>query len=114
VATNACTGRAHRPAKIVIACATGQFYADHLRYGAYGGQRARATGDLGLDDCTPNCAAGRFPGHPRVITLEAIERCAGHLFYTRIAWAHIGRSPLPARSGSVSIAPFRRCSPRPR
>jgi hypothetical protein len=112
VATNACTGRAHRPAKIVIACATGQFYADHLRYGAYGGQRARATGDLGPDDCAPNCAAGRFPGHPRVITLEAIERCAGHLFYTRIAWAHIGRSPLPARSGSVSIAPFGRCSPR--
>jgi len=42
--------------------------------------------------------------------LKDIRRCGGSLFYTRIAWSYTGRSPVPARSPSQSIGPFKRCS----
>jgi hypothetical protein len=111
VANRGCVGRAFKPTRITIACGTGQFYADALRYTAYGRRsQAHATGILVLDDCTPNCAEGTFRPHPGTVTLKSIERCAGRLFYTRVTWSYAGRSPVPARSGSASIAPFKHCS----
>jgi hypothetical protein len=114
VASRVCTGAAYKPPRITIACGTGQFYAAKLRFTAYGGPVARAKARLVLDDCMPNCAEGRFTSHPGLVTLKDIERCGRRLFYARVAWSFVGHSPVPARTGTESIAPPGACSRVPR
>lgn len=57
-----------RPASIVIACADGNFYVDHLRWTTWGPRSAVGKGIAQRNDCTPNCAAGHF--HSSAMTVR--------------------------------------------
>lgn len=82
VANNACRGHAVRPSKIVLACGDGRVWATNLRFSAYGGGTAWASGSLHYIVCQPNCAQGwvmKFV--PTRIQLTKIVRCAGRRYY---------------------------------
>jgi hypothetical protein len=113
VANRFCMGHTRRPAKIEIACGTGEFYAAGLRYSSYGGRKAHATGTLWLDDCTPNCAQGTFRSYPGRVVLKHIISCDRRYYYGVIRWVFTGTPPPGVeRSGSQNIAPLMKtCSP---
>jgi hypothetical protein len=105
VANAGCTGHSYRPRKITIACGDANFYAARLRYRAYGGPTARATGRLVENKCVPSCVAGKFASYRGSIQLSDVRTCDGRLYYERLSWTFIGTSPNPSRRGSMTIKP---------
>ncbi len=55
-----------------------------LKWSVWNGTQAKATGSEWLDDCTPNCAAGKFHHYPVSVRLYRSETLGGHLVYTRM------------------------------
>lgn len=98
-----CSGHQWRPSTIIIACGDGNFYATHLRYSAYGGKTARASGSLVDNDCEPDCVGGTFHSYVGSVTLGDVATCDGRLYYDRIWWRFAG--PHPFRDGNVLLAP---------
>jgi hypothetical protein len=66
-----------RPGSIILACGDGNFRLERMRWTAWGTAIARGTGLAELNDCTPNCAAGRFRAYPARVTLARPGPCAG-------------------------------------
>jgi hypothetical protein len=84
------TGCAHRPsvrpAEIVVACADGNFYVDHLRWTRWTPTEAVATGVGHRNDCKPYCAAGHFHAAPLTIRLSRVVECVpGRREFLRIS-----------------------------
>jgi hypothetical protein len=78
-----CHGPQVRPSQIVLACADGNTYFTRARWRGWGGKTAVARGVMNENNCTPDCVDGRFIRTHATITLHAIARCGGMLYYTR-------------------------------
>ena len=97
--TKDCVHVAIRPASIVFACADGNFYADHLRWGFWGVRHARGHGVFHQNDCNPSCAEGHFHERRGRITLRYRRWCPQiHKYVFRRATVHF-RRPLLGRTG---------------
>ena len=70
-----CTHSQVRPASIVIYCADVNGLLERLRWSSFGGRTATATGEYSLNDCTPDCAAGRFHSYPIEVVLTDARTC---------------------------------------
>jgi hypothetical protein len=107
VASRGCQGRAYRPTSIVLACGDGGLYVTGLRYSAYGGASAQATGELHAHSCMPNCAESRFQAFAGTITLKDVVRCEGTLYYSRARYTFTSGPPFPGEpaSGTAYIQP---------
>jgi hypothetical protein len=81
VANDYCHGHAVRPSKIIFACGDGEVWATNLRFSAYGGGTAWASGRLQYVVCQPNCARGYVKSVPTRIKLTHIIGCAGRRYY---------------------------------
>jgi len=102
-----CSGRAYRPASIVLACGDGGLFATNIRYRFYGGATAAATVELHTHNCIPNCAESRFHAFPGTITLADVVRCEGTLFYSRARYRFTGGAPYGEQSsGTANIEPL--------
>ena len=77
VANDDCGGHAVRPSTIILACGDGAVWATSLRFSAYGGGTAWASGRLHYVVCQPNCAQGYRRSVPTRIKLTRIVSCAG-------------------------------------
>lgn len=91
------TGCAHkpqvRPASVVIACADANFYVDRLHWKSWGRRTAVAIGQGHRNDCTPDCAAGRFHAFPLSVRLSRAVTCVkGRREFSRITWTIKGRA----------------------
>jgi hypothetical protein len=73
-----CTKSQVHPATIVIACADANLSLTHLHWSSFGGPSASATGRYYVNDCTPNCAAGRFHSYPIRLVLSKAKPCQDH------------------------------------
>jgi hypothetical protein len=86
-----------RPTDILVTCADGGFGVDRLSWVTWGGSRAVGLGSAYVNDCTPNCAAGRFHRFAAVVIASGLQRCPnGETAYLTVTWAFIGRSPFPS------------------
>ncbi len=83
-----------RPRSIVAACADANLYFTGLRWSSWTATRATATGTAHVNDCTPNCAAGRFHTYPAHVTLSGPRTCAGKRELTAL------RYRFPAKYGA--------------
>jgi hypothetical protein len=75
------------PATYVLTCADAGSVLARLVWTAWTARQAKATGVHELNDCTPNCAQGRFRDYPAVITLWRGEPVPGHpgeRYFTRV------------------------------
>jgi hypothetical protein len=52
------------PTKVELACATDNAYLDNVTWSSWTSQSATGSGDLHLNDCTPDCADGTFQTFP--------------------------------------------------
>lgn len=94
-----CTKSQVRPATITLACADDNLSLTHLRWASFGGPTARAGGDYYVNDCTPDCAAGRFHSYPISVTLTNAKVCPdGHHDYRRAAFTFLASRPRGAVS----------------
>lgn len=59
-----------RPEKYLLACGDGNNQLVGLRWHSWGPRIATATGTDLVNDCRPNCAAGRFHPYPVRVTLS--------------------------------------------
>lgn len=82
VAAKGCAGHTYEPTKLVLACADANLYATNLKFSSYGGSTAAAKGTIHVNECTPNCAAGKFRAYPGTIELTDLLRCSdGRTYY---------------------------------
>ena len=75
-----------RPRSIVAACADANLYFTGLRWSTWSASRAVGTGIAHQNDCTPNCAAGRFHTYPAHVTLTAPRACGGKRELTKLTY----------------------------
>lgn len=84
------------PANFILTCADADSVLAHLSWASWTSGRAVATGVHELNDCTPNCAVGKFRSYPAVVTFWRSERVAGHPgedYFTRITVHYTGPRP---------------------
>ncbi|MFJ6216992.1 hypothetical protein ACIQGZ_27225 [Streptomyces sp. NPDC092296] len=67
-----------RPASYVITCADANDALAGLRWSSWQPQSASATGRQVLNDCVPNCVAGRYRSYPVTVRLDRVRPWAGH------------------------------------
>ena len=70
-----CTKSQVRPAAIILACADVNRSLTHLHWSSFGGTTAQGSGQYYVNDCTPNCAAGRFHSYPIELVLSDARPC---------------------------------------
>jgi hypothetical protein len=76
-----------KPGNYVLTCADAGSVLAHLSWTSWTSGQAVATGMHQLNNCTPNCAEGKFVSYPAVITFWRPEPLAGHpgqTHFTRI------------------------------
>ncbi len=88
-----CGTKVRHPAKIVITCADGNYYLKSLVWHHWGKRKATATGVAMVNDCKPNCSAGKFHSYP--ISAKAYRRmaCKSHRVYRRLAVVYTHATP---------------------
>jgi len=107
-----CVGKTPaRPAEVVLTCADANVSAQHLTWTGWGEPFAAAVGELSVNSCTPNCAAGKFQTFKVVLVVRGARRCpSGILAYDTVTYAFLG--PSPAGFGSPSAPLTFRCARR--
>jgi hypothetical protein len=70
-----CTKSQVRPGSIVLACADFNLALTSLHWSSFGGASAFASGLYHVNDCTPNCAAGKFHSYPIKLVVSAAAVC---------------------------------------
>lgn len=94
-----CLGKTQvRPAAVVLTCADANMSVRHLSWTGWGASFAAALGEMSVNSCTPNCAAGTFHTFKVVLIARGAERCGNVLAYNALTFAFLGRSPFPATS----------------
>jgi len=84
------------PSDYILTCADAGSVLEHLVWKSWTARQAVATGVHELNNCTPNCAEGRFIGYPVVVTLwrsEPVSGQPGQRCFTRITVRYTGPRP---------------------
>lgn len=98
-----------RPSSFILTCADAGDVLTNLRWVNWGPGAAFATGIEQINNCTPNCAAGKFISYPVLVNLWRPEALPGHpgTFYfsraTRVYTAN--RPPLYYCNGTHTCYP---------
>jgi hypothetical protein len=72
------------PASLILTCADANTLVKDLKWNGWGNPTATATGIGSWNDCTPDCASGKWKSAP--VTISAYRIRDGH--YTRISGAN--------------------------
>jgi hypothetical protein len=85
-----------RPSDFILTCAdAGDVLAD-LHWVSWAPTAAFATGTEQINDCTPNCAAGKFIDYPVLVNLWRPEPLPGHpgtLYFSRVTRVYTSNRP---------------------
>lgn len=80
-----CTGKALlKPKSYVIYCADANAILKNMHWVAWGKVSAVARGTLSENDCTPNCAAGKFRNYSATARLNTPIRTKYGLFFSEL------------------------------
>lgn len=93
---------------IILACADGNAYAQHLRWSSWTATRATGSGDIEQNDCVPDCAGGQFKTYPATVTLgQVISTPAGPRFSLLTAvFTGVGPNGQKTATYSLPAAPL--------
>lgn len=100
-----CTTSQVRPVRIVIYCADDNAELTHLHWRNFGGATATASGSYFVNDCTPNCAAGRFHSYPMRVALSNARTCPDkHDDYRSASVTFTAARPPGIKSATTAIS----------
>ena len=98
-----------RPRSILVACGDGNFFTTGLTWSRWGITDAVAAGTGHQNDCTPDCARGRFRLYPVDVRLWRPETCVdGRREFTRFSYRFVGNKPAGVVRGDTLKSPFYR------
>jgi hypothetical protein len=97
------------PSDFVLTCADAGDVLAHLHWVSWGPTAAFAIGTEQINDCTPNCAAGKFISYPVLVNLWRPEPLKGHpgtLYFSRVTRVYTAnRPPLYYCNGKKTCYP---------
>jgi hypothetical protein len=85
-----------RPSSFVLTCADAGDSLTSLHWVSWGSGAAFATGVEQINNCTPNCAAGKFINYPVLVDLWRPEPLPGHpgvLYFSRVTRVYTANRP---------------------
>ena len=85
-----------RPSSFVLACGDGNDALLDLHWVSWGPAAAFATGTEQINNCTPNCAQGKFINYPVLVDLwrpEALPNHPGTLYFSRATRVYTANRP---------------------
>jgi hypothetical protein len=89
------------PHRITLACGDSGILLQKLQWSDWGGEKAKGTGWLAVNDCDPNCAEGTYITYGVKVKLTKIKEktCGGQLvdLYRHAHLRFIGEVPPHAR-----------------
>jgi hypothetical protein len=98
-----------RPSSFILTCADANDVLAHLHWVSWGSTAAFATGVEQINDCTPDCAAGKFINYPVLVDLWRPEPLPGHpgvLYFSRVTRVYTAsRPPLYFCNGTHTCNP---------
>ena len=98
-----------RPSSFILTCADAGDVLTAMHWVSWGPAAAFATGVERINDCTPNCAAGKFINYPVLVNLWRPEPLPGHpglLYFTRVTRVYTNnRPPLYFCNGTKTCYP---------
>jgi hypothetical protein len=98
-----------RPSSFILTCADAGDVLAHLHWVSWAPAAAFATGIEQVNDCTPNCAAGKFINYPILVNLWRPESLPGHpgvLYFSRVTRVYTAnRPPLYHCNGTHTCYP---------
>jgi len=97
-----CTKSQAHPATIVIFCADANASLTHLHWSSFGGPSASGSGRYSVNDCTPNCAAGKFHSYPIRLVLSKAKLCPDHVDDYRRADITFTAARPPGQKSAIS------------
>jgi len=105
-----CIGGAQtRPGSFILACADAGDVLTGLHWTSWENQ-AFGTGTEKINDCTPNCADGKFISYPALVVLWRPEPRPGHpgqRYFSRVTRIYTGtRPPLQDCQGTKTCYPL--------
>jgi len=98
-----------RPSNFILTCADAGDVLAHLHWVSWGPSAAFATGTEQINDCTPDCAAGKFINYPVLVNLwhpEALKGHPGTFYFSRVTRIYTAnRPPLYHCNGTKTCYP---------
>lgn len=96
-----CSHPATKPKEIVVTCADAGMTLVGLDWTAFGGDVASGAGKLELNDCTPNCAAGKIEDFDVSVQFASPKYCENSkgFLYTKLTIDFKGKPPKQYPSG---------------
>ena len=82
-----------KPAELVLACGDGNYLLSGLAWSGWGSSTATGHGKARANDCTPNCAAGRFHSYAMTVTADRLTTCGKARYYARVTITYPGARP---------------------
>jgi hypothetical protein len=80
-----CFKASERPRLLTLTCGDANAALSDLRWSSFGGTSAKATGTFEMNNCTPNCAAGKFLKYPVSVQASGPRTCkAGLRVYNKL------------------------------
>jgi hypothetical protein len=104
-----CTKAQYKPKELTLACNDGSYYLTRLKWTSWTRLKASGSGTAHVNDCTPNCAAGRFHAYRVSVTLSKPKHCPGrtHRMFGHIGEVFPGKHPGSSkRQSSPLFCPF--------
>jgi hypothetical protein len=95
-----------RPSWFILTCADANDVLAHLHWVSWGSGAAFATSVEQVNNCTPDCAAGRFINYPVLVDLWRPEPLPGHpgvRYFSRVTRVYTANRP-PLYSCSATRA----------
>jgi len=74
---------------------TGAAHPGHLRWTSWSQREARGSGAVWIDDCTPDCARGKFTAH--AVKLVAFRPVSGHFTRLTLTYSYQGKHQTDER-----------------
>lgn len=93
-----CTKLQFKPKRITIACGDAGIFLGKLKWSTWGASSAKGAGTYNQNDCTPDCAAGKFQSALVNVTLSKVKTCPGqtHPAFKQAALTYTGTRPKGA------------------
>ncbi len=92
-----CGHLVQHPAAIVLTCADANYELAGLKWRGWTTGSATATGSVHANDCTPNCAAGKFHAYPVSVVADRLGICKSKRVYLRLTLTYPGKRPAGHR-----------------
>lgn len=86
-----CVHPTREPSEVTIACADHGIFFQRLTYTSWTRRSATGRGQLWINDCTPDCADGRFAHHAVRFTMDRPVRVDHQLRFSRILVTYVHR-----------------------